>query len=324
MDEIFVKILSDGYGLRPYSMKRTRTCLVCYTNGGIIALKKQNADSLMIDFEAEGRNKLIENGFYKIDKFLKTTEDKNYYENMGDLYTAEKYRDMAECDMDNINTVLNITRTLANFHNAAYGLDFEGGRSALGKLTAVFNKRIAELKHIRKDILKRADYDMLDMIIKNNYSYFLNRAQCALDMLKESGYEKIVEKAAERKTFCHNGFKNGGFMEHKGQIVIESLPKIAYEIPVWDLAFLLRNMMKRSDVTSSYTKRIIEEYSRHTYFDSKDEEVVKAVLLFPWKFMSLCNEYYNKKRNYCLIPASERFVRCIEASMNEERILSEV
>ena len=72
------------------------------------------------------------------------------------------------------------------------------------------------------------------------------------------------------------------------------------------------------------TARVLNEYGKYTDFDKNDASVVKAVILFPWKFMSLCNEYYNKKRNYCLIPAADRFNRCVEASLNEEKILSKL
>ena len=111
-------------------------------------------------------------------------------------------------------------------------------------------------------------------------------------------------------------------LTRSGGVFIESMPKIAYDIPVWDIAFFLRRMMKRPDFDAEYTVRILDTYAKYSDFSRNDESVVEAILLFPWKFMSLCNEYYNKKRNYCLIPAAERFQRCVEASLNEENILS--
>lgn len=325
MDEIFEKILLNGYGLKLYSAQRTRTCLICNTSGGIMALKKQPFDSLMISFEAEGRNTLIKNGFKGINGFIPSSDGIPYYTYSEQNYTLEPYVELETPDMEDTDTVFEAVKTLALMHNAACGLEFEKGRSALGRLPQMFEKRISELKHIRKDIARRGEYDIMDMIVKTHYSYFVQRAESALNRLNESGYGDIVKQAEEKRTFCHNSYKSGGFMFDKDRnIVIESMPKLAYDIPEWDIAFFLRQMMKMPDFDADYTLRILDTYGKYTDFDKNNESVVKAVLLFPWKFMSLCNEYYNKKRNYCLKPAAERFQRCIEASMNEEKILSRI
>ncbi len=325
MDEIFEKILLNGYGLKLYSARRTRTCLICHTDMGIMALKKQPSDGLMISFEAEGRKQLLINGFEGINKFILSTEDLPYYTYSEQNYTLEPYKELITPDMDCEETLLKSVKTLSLMHNAAHGLEFEGGKSALGRLPEMFEKRSGELKHIRKDIARRGQYDVMDMIIKTHYSYFLNRAGEALNSLKQSGYDDIVRRSEEKKTFCHNSYKSGGFMQTpEGDIFIENMPKIAYDIPCWDLAFFLRRMMKLPDFGVKQTAMVLNEYGKYTDFDKNDISVVKAVILFPWKFMSLCNEYYNKKRNYCLIPAADRFSRCIEASVNEESILSQL
>lgn len=323
MDEIYEKILLNGYGLKLYSAQRIRTCLICSTSGGVMALKKQPSDALMVSFEAEGRNKLLENGFESINSFIKSVEGDFCYTYSEQNYTLEPYAELLNPDMENTKTVLDAVKTLSLMHNAAYGLDFDGGRSALGRLPEMFKKRAGELKHIRKDIMRRGDYDIMDIIIKTHYNYFLRRAEEAVSRLEDSGYDRIVGEAREKRTFCHNSFKSGNFMlTRSGGVFIESMPKIAYDIPVWDIAFFLRRMMKRPDFDAEYTVRILDTYAKYSDFSRNDESVVEAILLFPWKFMSLCNEYYNKKRNYCLIPAAERFQRCVEASLNEENILS--
>lgn len=325
MDEIFEKILLNGYGLKLYSARRTRTCLICHTDMGVMALKKQPSDGLMISFEAEGRKKLLRNGFGGINSFTDSVEGLPFYTYSEQNYTLEPYKELITPDMDCEKTVLKAVKTLSLMHNAAYGLEFEGGKSALGRLPEMFEKRAGELKHIRKDIARRGQYDIMDMIIKTHYNYFLNRASEALNRLEESGYSSIVKQAEEKKTFCHNSYKSGSFMQTpEGGIFIESMPKIAYDIPCWDIAFLLRRLMKMPEFDADKTAKVLNEYGQYTEFDKSDVSVVKAVILFPWKFMSLCNEYYNKKRNYCLIPAADRFNRCVEASLNEEKILSKL
>ena len=110
--------------------------------------------------------------------------------------------------------------------------------------------------------------------------------------------------------------------ESAPEIFIDSMSKCAYDIHVWDLAYFIRRMMKNADFNEQYAIKIIYAYKNGASLGKDECGVLEAMLLFPWKFMSLCNEYYNKKRNYCLTPAADRFIRCVEASEREEKILS--
>jgi len=172
MEEIFEKIVFDGYGIKLYSARRIRTCLVCNTNKGLMALKKQPSDSVMVSFEGMAREKLNENGFENINGFTKTVDGNFLYTYIDDNYTLEPYVEFLSPEMEDENTVINAVKTLAKMHNAAYGLNFEGGRNALGRLPELFEKRMTELKHIKKDIKRRANYDVMDMIVKTHYNYF--------------------------------------------------------------------------------------------------------------------------------------------------------
>lgn len=322
MDEIFEKILLNGFGLKLNSSQRIRTCLICSTNGGIVALKKHNCDSLMVEFESEARNTLVKNGFENVNRFILSVEENACYTFSEANYTLEPYVPLSTPDMESEETVLKAVDALARMHRASFGLEFDGGRSGIGRLPELFKKRISELRHIRKDIARRGQYDIMDMVIKNNYKYFYDRAQRALLKLTESGYHKLSAEAGLKKSFCHNSFKSGNFMLNQlEEIFVDSMAKCAYDIPVLDVAYFIRRMMKEPDFDERYARKILYTYQSRMEFGQRECSVVEAMLLFPWKFMSLCNEYYNKRRNYCLEPASERFIRCIEASPKEERIL---
>ena len=72
MEEIYEKIMREGYGLQLRHGTRTRTGLVCRTDKGLCELKKPrgSTDSLRLAFDVKKR--LRENGFANISRCYPT------------------------------------------------------------------------------------------------------------------------------------------------------------------------------------------------------------------------------------------------------------
>lgn len=323
MDEIYERILFAGYGLKLNSCRRTRTSLLCNTEKGTFTLKKSINDVQYVLFESAAREKLIENGFCDINSFLKTAEDKPYFECADAVYTLEPYIPLTNTESENMQQMTDAAKTLAMLHRASHSLVFENGRSGLFRLPTLYTKRMNELKKIRKGVSRRKNYDLTDMIIKDNYNYFCRRAQLATDILAKSGYNKLCEEAEANGLFMHSSFKSGNFMKNEitGRIFIDSFSKCAFDLPIKDLAYFIRRLMKNPDFDVICCKRIIDNYCLIRPINDDEKQVLYSMLVFPWKFMNLCNEYYNKRRTYCMQPAYERFKRCIDNSFNEESII---
>ena len=272
------------------------------------------------------RKKLVENGFADINLFIDTLEEKPFYQCADAVYTLEKYTSLSNTESENIQQMTDAAQTLAMLHRAAHGLDPDFGISGLFKLPQLYQKRITEIKKIRKGISLRKSYDLTDMIIKENFDYFLLRAQNAIQLLSQSGYKCLCQNAQANGGFIHGAFKSGNFMKNDstGHIFIDSFSKCAFDIPVKDLAYFIRRLMKNPAFDAFCCKRILDNYCLIRPMDESETQVLKSLLVFPWKFMNLCNEYYNKRRTYCMQPAYERFKRCADAAKNEENIINSI
>ena len=89
MEEIYEKIMREGYGLQLRHGTRTRTGLVCRTDRGLCELKKPrgSTDSLRLAFDVKKR--LRENGFANISRCYPTLEGEPFYRQDGTLYILE-------------------------------------------------------------------------------------------------------------------------------------------------------------------------------------------------------------------------------------------
>ena len=89
-EEMYSKILWEGYGLRYHGGTRTRTGLVCKTDCGLWELKKARSRKAEIKFAHDVKTCLYQNGFTQLCLFEQTTNGQPYFEMNGTVYLLEK------------------------------------------------------------------------------------------------------------------------------------------------------------------------------------------------------------------------------------------
>ena len=83
MEDIYEKILWDGYGLRYRGGSRTRSGLVCRTDAGLRELKKPrgNAENLRLAYDVKAR--LRQNGFPSVSRLYPAQDGEPFYRKDG-------------------------------------------------------------------------------------------------------------------------------------------------------------------------------------------------------------------------------------------------
>ena len=81
-------------------------------------------------------------------------------------------------------------------------------------------------------------------------------------------------------------------------------------------------MIKRDDCGKTEIQRVMDKYASETAFSNPEKTLTAAMIVFPWKFMSLCNEYYNKRKAFTFDASVQRIERCTEAIEKEEEIIN--
>ncbi|MBR5468165.1 MAG: hypothetical protein IKU80_02920, partial [Firmicutes bacterium] len=187
-----------------------------------------------------------------------------------------------------------------------------------------YEKRILQFKRIRKRIKKNGTYDKADMLIKEYYDYYLNRAETAVKMLEESDYMALSDEARNKKTFCHNSFKGDNIKTDSktGMMYVDNFGKAAYDVCVTDLAYYIRQIIKKEGTEKGHIRDVIDAYKDETEFDEMQKKLNCAMIVFPWKFMNLCNEYHNKRKAFTFDASVQRLERCVKSVEKEEEIIN--
>ena len=78
------------------------------------------------------------------------------------------------------------------------------------------------------------------------------------------------------------------------------------------------------DTDQNTVKDVLAAYGSKTPLTDDKKALTKAMVVFPWKFMSLCNEYYNKRKGFTFDASVQRIEKCIRDIEKEELIINSV
>lgn len=324
MDDINEKVLREGFGIKLFSGFKTRTGFVCRTDKGMKELKKA-AEEKGILFENDVKEHLIQKGFISLNRFLPALDQKPCFFYNGVYYTLENYIETQAIDDTMEENWVKGAKLLGNFHRAAKGLTSEYGRTNAGRLPILYEKRKRELQRIRKRISRQSCYNEVDLLVLYNYKRYNERIQASENLLIDSQYADYADMAIKEQTFCHNAFKPENIrLTEKGTFVLTGFGKCAYDCCMTDLAEYLRRYLKTENCCCDTIEKIIKEYNSVHDLSIGEIDIIYGMLLYPYKFLKLCNEYYNKRR-VCVSEAMvQRLHKCIVANNRAEKILDQI
>jgi len=325
MEDINAKILQQGFGIKLISAYRTRTGLVCKTDRGMLELKKTYADDESLEREYILKEYLKARGMNGVDISYRTTEDMPCYRMDENAYVLIKYIPARRLDMEDNSDISEAASALAFFHNAAEGFVDNTMRRTYGSLEQLFEKRLNEFSRIRRKIKNDGNYSAIDLLIMKYYDYYTERINMAEELLKKSDYLGVSTAAEKAYCVCHNSFKNDNVrITENGNIIISGLDGCTYDLSILDLAHLIRKYIKSGNADEYGISLILENYSRYRSITSAESDVVKGMLIYPYKFLKLCNEHYNKRRLCISEAAVERFENCIAGKDREMRLVRSI
>jgi len=305
MEEIYEKILWEGYGLRFYSGTRTRTGLVCKTDKGLRELKKARERMNSIRYAHDVKECLYGNGFTVISRFYNTMDGQPCFVKEGAVYVLEELLPTVALEEDGKEAFIRGAETLGKMHLCAKGLESRFVQWDKERLPAQFAKRRAELAKIKRRIQKQGGYDAIDLLVLDNYDTYMEQTLQAEALLAEANYSTLFEKARGEGTFCHHSFKGENLrVSDGGKLFVGGFEGCSSDIPLLDLAAYLKRYMKKTEGDKDGVVGMLEAYQKNNPLEEGEKVLLQALVIYPEKFLRLINEYYNKRRA-CVSPAMQ-------------------
>ena len=324
MDGVYAKTLYQGYGLKAYNISRSKTGYICKTDKGLRELKKYNFDEEAVLFEQGLREHVAKNNFKGVFPFEYTNDGLPYCDMEGERYVLEKYMIYEPADMSYTEDAAAAAKTLALFSKATEGYEGNINKSNIGKAYDVYSKRYFEFAKIRRKISRQNSYSPMDLIVIKNFDYISSLALSSLEMLEKGGYKNLCQEAETKKTVCHNMYKGENIRKTISGIYITGISKCAYDNRLTDLAEYIRRYLKYENTSEDSVKKVVEAYENIYPLSTEERNVLQAMVRFPYKFLKIINENYNKRRAYISLAAVDKLEECINIYKRSEKIIAEL
>ncbi len=301
MEELSQQVV-EGFGFKQKTCVRGRGIFICTTDRGIKAIRQITVNQGKILFQHGAQEHLYHNGFQQIDRFILSAQNTPFYIHDGKTYIMMEWIEGRECDFDREQELQLAISALAYMHQASRGfVPIEGStiRSELGKLPDQFRRRIIELGRMRKLARRQSSLSRFDILFLKNYEYYHMLCVEAIKTLERASYTQLVAQVEAERSFCHHDYTNRSVrINHQGQVYMKDFQQCCYDIPISDLANIMKRYMRRCEWDRVKAQRVIEIYHAIRPIKYEEFQVLTIMLKFPHRFWRVCNRYYNSRRTW--------------------------
>ena len=300
MEDLNINVIR-GFGIKHRYITKEKSAYVCHTDSGKKIIKKVSAEPKYILFQHNIKNHLHQNGFCNLDMYMLSSQNKPYFEFNNERYTMTNQIQGRNAEFQQKEDFKNVILGVANFHKHSKGLHPVNGLEVY-KNDAVkdsFERKINELASIKKRVRKHTSLSDFDVIFIKNYDYYMELMLHSKKLLENSQYEKLINEAKTKNIICHNFLKEENiFFNGNNELFLSNFAEVSIDPYIIDLAELIKRYVKVLPEDYWTLLEILEIYTNINPLSSAELQALQPLLLFPSKFLKICNQYYSKKRSW--------------------------
>lgn len=307
MGDLHAQVLA-GFGLKAKKVVKERNGYVCNTQKGLVLIQKTNESCEHITFSHSVKECLQDADFSNIDRYWISMTNKPYVLLENETYVATAAPGFQEINFENNDDFLKALRETARMHALSdriyNGFAKQPDSSAeinpaasfyrTLDLRGTFSKKLGELHSIKKRVGAKKRLSDFDVLFLKSYSLYENQLQEALSLL---GQESSFGGSARR--FCHNSLKEESLPVFNGKVHIVNFSHCGFmDTSLTDLSGMISRYIRKLPQTPVNIQDVLDDYLRINRLSPVEIRMLYPLLLYPEKFLKLCNYYYSKKRTW--------------------------
>lgn len=258
---------------------------------------------------------LAEHHFTQTEKYL-LSRDHVPYVLLGNVpYIAVPVFRGRECGIEYIEEVCKAAEVLGQLHQAGVGFtykraletaalytsaDFQGQpyvRVEAGKMPEIFAKRCNELERFYRNA--RKSVHPFDCAYCKIAEENIQKAQEVCRRLASGVYQRAFSVCMEQGAICHKDFTAHNVLFCGNKPAVLNLEECSIDLPVCDLANLLKRRMRKCGWNVEDAKKMLAAYEQIRPMSSEERKLLYHILAFPQKLWRVVNKYYNSKKTWC-------------------------
>lgn len=294
------------YDLGVKKVQYNRSNYYLETSKGQYVLRKVNIPREQIAFEYEVNKELIDKGFKNLEKLYLTKKQSPYALQQDRIYVLQSYRQVEEIDFREENDLKQVINVLANFHRVAkdiYVPERKIENVSIKNVYEYFQKRTLETKKMKDKMVGISQKSKFERMFVEGYKDYQELEHIALKLMNEEISNGLIQQAKMGLTIVHNEYTYHALGKTKeGQYIINHLDACSYNIQLLDVANVLIKVMQKNNWDIELLDKLIKGYRSVNPLKEDEYKALKAMLIFPEKFASICHRYMTSRRrnNYSM------------------------
>ncbi|WP_180954119.1 CotS family spore coat protein [Bacillus sp. M6-12] len=287
-DFISAAQLQKNWGLNVLNAKQVRAVVKIETSKGTYALKKVNFTPEKLNFIYEAQEYLWEKGYQHQSRWLPASNGQPYVKSAdGSYYYINQWINGKESDVKDSEQLKTMMEMQANFHLSSLGFT----PSSKAKVPAMWEQGIKDYEFIVKELksfyadIKQQPLSKFESAFFQTAEPMTNMAEEGLALLKQSSYEKAMNRAMAEKGLVHGDFAYHNFIKATdGDLYVIDFDLCAQNLRILDLAYFIRKVMDRAKWDINLTYTILEEYHKINPITEDELQILKAMLHLPKRY----------------------------------------
>jgi len=291
------------FGLKYKSISRERAYFLCVTDKGIITIKKATSAELVM--ATNSIKQLLEKNGIETNTFCLAVNGLPYAAIGNDIYTASHYIPHSAADFCEPHQFKAIIKTVAKMHKVCQNIDVPNEFLAQAKLRInsfapdeIYQKNSKALNDYKKSVLKKSRISDFDMLLLNNHSRFMAALSNWFAAAIAGNGIQLETQALHNKQICHNLLKEENILINNDEIFLTGFSEISIAHAMNDLAALVKRYIKLCPQNAVSLAEVLNTYSSIIPLGNDEVAYFKSLLLFPNKFLEICQSYYSKRRAF--------------------------
>lgn len=296
------KEIISQYDISIRKYQYIRSAYYLETNKGKFLLRKIDLPKEQILFDYEVDTHLKHNHFKSINAIY-TTKKRVPYAVCGEqYYIMQAYIEGEETDFKNFEDLKNTIYVLAEFHKAARNVASrvkDVNSINIKNIYDYYTKRNIQNTKLKKSITALKQKSNFEIMFLDHCDAYTTLEQMALSGISRDLAGKLIKQVKDGQTVAHKDYTYHTVNKtHMGQYLINNLDACSYDIQVVDLACILGRIMQKNDWDVEMLYELIKAYDSKNALLKEEFEILKAMMIYPEKYNSICTKYLGSKRRW--------------------------
>jgi len=312
-----------GFGLKCRGVVKEKSFHICDTDAGLITVQKITGSRDDVLFRHAVKERLCECGFGNTDRYLLSAEGLPYAVADDGAYTSTvcfsrggKEADFGADILDVVKAVAEMQKAVKQCSGRIYD-SFHSGRNIDAMPAAgEYGRVVSRLSGYKKMVAKQPGLSDFDVLFLKCCDFYRGMLDMWHETAQTAGYGDMLREG--EKLLCHGSLQEDTVVIKDGPVYITGFAECGFSHPLCDLAAVIKRHIKRPGAEYVPLGEILAAYCEINPLTSAEFAILRGLLLFPDRFIKICQRHYAKRRTW--IPAAF-MTRMEEVAADKERRL---